>query len=312
MSKLSAPIDLATVRRLFARPDKLAAADFICREIAARMSERLDLIKLQPARIIDAGCGTGTDLFKLQERYTEARVLGVDAAPAMLAQAQTRLRHGQSALTRVMSKLRLAGLSANPPIALLCADFARLALAAKSTDLVWSNLALPWHAQPDLVFAEWRRVLRVDGLLMFSSFGPDTFGEVRQAFAGIDEYPHTLPFVDMHDLGDMLVHAGFSTPVMDMEKIYLTYQEPEQLLRDVAAFGGNPLLSKRKALLGKHAWHKLLDGLEQQRKADGRLHLSLEVIYGHAFRAAERKTASGESIIQFDALRKLAGDSTKP
>lgn len=309
MSKLSAPIDQATVRRLFSRPEKLATTDFIRREIATRMAERLDLIKLQADNIIDAGCGSGQDLFKLQERYSEASILGVDASPAMLSLAAEKLAQGQTALSKVMSKLRLTKFNSGQAINLLCADFTRLPVSAKSADFIWSNLALPWHAQPDLAFAEWRRVLRVDGLLMFSSFGPDTFSEVRHAFAALDDYPHTLPFVDMHDLGDMLVHAGFSTPVMDMEKIYLTYQEPEQLLREVAAFGGNPLLSKRKALLGKTAWRQLLDGLEQQRKPDGRLHLSLEVIYGHAFRAPERKNSAGESIIQFEALGKTKGKS---
>lgn len=307
MSKLSAPINQAAVRQSFAHPEKTEAARFIRREIASRMAERLDLIKLNPAMIVDAGCGTGADLLCLQERYAEARVLGIDASPAMLQQAEVLLRQSQSTLSRVIPKWLGQALQLAAQIELACADFARIPLQPQSVDFVWSNLALLWHAQPDLVFAEWRRILQVDGLLMFSSFGPDTFIEVRQAFAAVDDYPHTLPFVDMHDLGDMLVHAGFSTPVMDMEKIYLTYQEPEQLLREVAAFGGNPLLSKRQGLFGKQAWQQVLQALNAQRKADGRLHLTLEVIYGHAFRAPDRKTASGESIIQFDALRKPPG-----
>ncbi len=307
MSKLSAPIDQAAVKRSFTKPEKTEPTNFIRREIAARMAERLDLIKLQPKVIVDAGCGAGADLLRLQDRYADSRVIGIDASAGMLAQAAALLSQNQLALTRLMPKWLGKALQGGPDIELSCADFARTPLTSQSVDFVWSNLALLWHAQPDLVFAEWRRILQVDGLLMFSSFGPDTFIEVRQAFVAVDDYPHTLPFVDMHDLGDMLVHAGFSTPVMDMEKIYLTYQEPEQLLREVAAFGGNPLLSKRQGLLGKQAWQQVLQALNAQRKTDGRLHLTLEVIYGHAFRAPDRKTASGESIIQFDALRKPPG-----
>jgi len=160
------------------------------------------------------------------------------------------------------------------------------------------NLALHWHPQPDLVFAEWRRVLRTDGLLMFSCFGPDTLLQIRQAFAGIDDCAHTLPFVDMHDFGDMLVNAGFSTPVMDMEKITLTYATLEQLFADVRSLGGNPLLSRRRGLLGKQAYQTVCERLEAMRQADGRIALTFEVVYGHAFRPVTQKTAQGESIVR--------------
>jgi malonyl-CoA O-methyltransferase len=112
------------------------------------------------------------------------------------------------------------------------------------------------------VFAEWRRVLRVDGLLMFSTFGPDTFRELRAAFAALDATPHTLPFVDMHDFGDQLVEVGFTTPVMDMETITVTYDTPQALLADVRAFGGNPLATRRRGLVGRAAWQRMLAALE--------------------------------------------------
>jgi malonyl-CoA O-methyltransferase len=158
---------------------------------------------------------------------------------------------------------------------------------------------LHWHPQPDRVFAEWRRVLRVDGLLMFSNFGPDTFRELRNAFAALDETPHTLPFVDMHDFGDQLVEAGFTTPVMDMEQITVTYDTAEALLRDVRAFGGNPLATRRRGLVGRAAWQRMLAALESQRRPDGKLGLTFEVIYGHAFRPAPKVTAAGEAIVRF-------------
>ncbi|MCG2585365.1 methyltransferase domain-containing protein [Massilia sp. TS11] len=293
-SELSAPIDLARVRRLFARPERLALADFLRREIASRMHERLELVKVQPQRVLDAGCGTGADLAVFQQRYGAAQVVGVDAAPAMLAAAAAQ-RPAAGGLSGLLGKLmpRKTGTD------LVCADFAQLPFGVNSFDLVWSNLALHWHPQPDQVFAEWRRVLRVDGLLMFSTFGPDTFKQLRAAFATLDQHAHTLPFVDMHDFGDQLVAAGFTTPVMDMEVITLTYDTVDALLADVRAFGGNPLATRRRGLIGRAAWQRVRAALEAQRRPDGSLALSLEVIYGHAFRPAPRVTQDGEAIIRF-------------
>jgi malonyl-CoA O-methyltransferase len=288
---MSAPIDPARVRQLFADPARVAASDFLRREVAGRMFERLSLVKNSPQQVLDAGCGTGADLAELQKAYPAAQVLGVDAVPAMLATAGDAAQAPRSFLSRL--------LPAKTGIDLVCADFGELPLPPNSIDLVWSNLALHWHPQPDRVFAEWRRVLRVDGLLMFSNFGPDTFRELRNAFAAMDETPHTLPFVDMHDFGDQLVEAGFTTPVMDMEQITVTYDTPQALLLDVRAFGGNPLATRRRSLAGRAAWQRMLDALESQRRPDGKLGLTFELIYGHAFRPAPKVTAAGEAIVRF-------------
>ncbi|RJG04549.1 methyltransferase domain-containing protein [Noviherbaspirillum sedimenti] len=276
------------------------------REVAQRMHERLQLVRLAPQDVLDAGCGEGADLPLLQSSYPAARLLGLDAAPAMLALAQSRQLGAMSSVNRLLSKwLPQAVLPGRQGAPLLVAgDFAQLPLAANAVDLVWSSLALHWHPQPDQVFAEWRRVLRTDGLLMFSCFGPDTFKELRSAFAEMDAAPHSLPFVDMHDFGDMLVQAGFATPVMDMETITVTYDTAEKLLADVRAWGGNPLATRRRGLCGARGWRRMLAALEQFRRADGKLGLSFEIIYGHAFRPAQRTTASGEAIIRFDLGKK--------
>jgi malonyl-CoA O-methyltransferase len=288
---MSAPIDPARVQQLFADPARVAASGFLRREIAGRMFERLSLVKNSPQQVLDAGCGVGEDLAQLQKAYPAAQVLGVDAVPAMLAAAAGAGQAPRSFLSRL--------LPAKSGIDLVCADFGQLPLGPNSLDLVWSNLALHWHPQPDRVFAEWRRVLRVDGLLMFSNFGPDTFRELRSAFAAMDETPHSLPFVDMHDFGDQLVEAGFTTPVMDMEQITVTYDTPQALLADVRAFGGNPLATRRRGLVGRAAWQRMLDALEAGRRPDGKLGLTFEVIYGHAFRPAPKVTAAGEAIVRF-------------
>ena len=292
-SRLSAPIDLSRVRNLFARPEHVASSDFLRREIAARMHERLSLVKIIPKQVLDAGCGPGGDLGLLQKTYPAAQILGLDGAAAMVRAAKQPGASGS--LNQLLSRL----MPSRAGIDVLCGDYGNLPLGPNSVDLLWSNLALHWHPLPDRVFAEWRRVLRVEGLLMFSSFGPDTFTELRTAFAALDAYPHTLPFVDMHDFGDQLVEAGFSTPVMDMERITVTYDTPQALLRDARALGGNPLESRRRGLIGRAAWARMLDALEAQRLPDGKLGLTFEVIYGHAFRPAPRTTATGESIVRF-------------
>lgn len=291
---MSAPIDLARVRTLFAAPGRVAPSDFLRREIAARMHERLELVKVAPRQVLDAGCGAGADLALLQKDYPAAQIIGLDASRAMLGAAAASAP-APGALNQMLSRL----LPAKSGVDLLCGDFGNLPFGPNSIDLVWSNLALHWHPQPDRVFTEWRRVLRVDGLLMFSNFGPDTMRELRTAFAALDESPHVLPFVDMHDFGDQLVEAGFSTPVMDMEVITVTYDSAQALLADARALGGNPLATRRRGLIGRAAWQRLIAALEAQRRPDGKLCLSFEVIYGHAFRPAPRTTRAGEAIIRF-------------
>jgi malonyl-CoA O-methyltransferase len=308
-AKLSAPIDLRRVRELFASPQRVVESDFLRREIASRMHERLELVKIAPQRVLDAGCGEGADLALLQEQYADAQVVGLDASASMLGAARARHAAAQSSVNRLLNKwlpARMAGGFAASP-ALLSGDFAQLPFSVNTVDLIWSNLALHWHPQPDHVFSEWRRVLKVDGLLMFSCFGPDTFRELRTAFAqagGPKGGASALPFVDMHDFGDMLVNSGFSTPVMDMETITVTYESVDKLMADVRAHGGNPLATRRRGLLGRNAWRRVTEALEQTRRADGRLPLTFEVIYGHAFRPEPRTTAAGEAIVRLDLRKK--------
>jgi malonyl-CoA O-methyltransferase len=289
-------IDLSRVRQLFSQPKKLQAADFIYREIANRMLERLQLIKLDPKHALDAGCGTGADLSALQASYPNVHLVGIDASEAMLRQA-LQSSPCKSLLGKLFSKKTISNSS------WINGDFCRVPLADQSVDLVWSNLALHWHPEPDQVLKEWRRVLNVDGLLMFSCFGPDSLKELRQAFSE-DQGSHTLSFIDMHDFGDMLVHAGFATPVMDMEIITLTYSTVAQLLAEVRSLGGNPSQTRSKGLMGKTAWQTMCNKLEQLRTADGRIPLTLEIIYGHAFKPVARQNKPGVSVIQFDRLKK--------
>ena len=147
-------------------------------------------------------------------------------------------------------------------------------------------------------FAEWRRVLNVGGLASFTTFGPDTLREIRKAFARADGFTHTNRFIDMHDLGDMLVHAGFADPVMDMEHITVTYAQPEALLRELKNLGAsNATRGRSHGLMGRTRWHKMLRALEAMRQ-DGRIPATFEVVYGHAWKGEPKRTAEGHPIVK--------------
>ena len=293
MNSSTLDIDPQQVRRLFARSMR-GRADFILREIAGRMGERLDYIKLDATRVLDAGCGDGADLDRLGQRFERAHLIGLDLiAP----------EHGVSSWGSTWAWLRQM-LGRRSTRDRIVGDFAALPLADASVDLIWSNLALHWHRAPHTLFPEWRRCLKVNGLVMFSVFGPDTLREVRAAFASADpgapSCAHVAAFTDLHDYGDMLVAAGFATPVMDAERLTLTYSSADALWADVRALGGNPGLHRRVGLMGKAARQRLDAALDATRDSEGRYRLSFEVVYGHAWNPAPKTLADGRAIIRFD------------
>jgi malonyl-CoA O-methyltransferase len=289
-------VDPRVVRRAFAR----AAASYdagavLQREVGARMAQRLDYVRLAPERVLDAGCGTGEAIGELAARYPRAAIVALDAAPPMAAAARERVRSGRSLLQRLLHPVR--GQAGRAP-AFICGDVTALPLAGVSFDLVWSNLTLQWINDLPRAFGEVRRVLRVGGLLTFTTFGPDTLKELRSAFARVDGYTHTNRFVDMHDVGDTLVHAGFADPVMDMEQITVTYGAPDALLRELKMLGAtNATRGRPRGLTGLGRWRRLLEALERLR-VDGRIPATFEVIYGHAWKGQPRRTPEGHDIVQ--------------
>lgn len=282
--------DKNRVRRSFDRAaHSYDDAAVLQREINHRMLERLDYIKLQPNRVLDAGAGTGYGTQALRQRYPTAQLLALDIALGMLQTVVER----RSLVERGLNWLRRRQDWA------VCADLEALPLASGSVDLIWSNLALQWLNQPDRAFAEMHRALRVDGVLMFSTFGPDTLKELRAAFAGVDGYNHVNRFIDMHDLGDALVEAGFAEPVMDMEVITLTYTDIKAVMRDLKAIGAhNATQGRARGLMGKTAWSRVCAAYEQFRR-DDRLPATYEVVYGHAWKVAPKHVADGRQIIEF-------------
>ena len=254
------------------------------------MLERLQYIKLAPARILDAGSGEGHGAGHLARAYPEAQVLGLDFAYPML-QAARRRDHW---LQRVFKRAR---------IDLLCADFAAVPLPAASVDLVWSNLALHCAGDPQPALKELRRVLKLGGLLMFSCYGPDTLKELNRAFAAGDAAAHVHGFIDMHDLGDMLSACGYAAPVMDMELITLTYADVDALLADLRASGQvNVLAARRRGLTGRGAFSAMRSAYEHLRR-DGRLPASFEIVYGHAWKPQPRLAEDGRAIVRLEPPR---------
>ncbi|MDX8378512.1 MAG: malonyl-ACP O-methyltransferase BioC [Gallionella sp.] len=276
-------IDKKMMRRAFSRAaGTYDEAAVLQREICARMLERLEYIKLQPTRMLDAGSGTGWGGRQLVEKYPAAQMISLDIAMGMLQMAQSQSPWWRKLFSRSLS---------------VCADMEVLPLAANSVELVWSNLAVQWCNDLPATFVELHRVLKTEGLIMFSTFGPDTLKELRQAFNGVDGHNHLNRFADMHDIGDMLVQAGFAEPVMDMEYMTLTYNDLRDVLQDLKAIGAhNTTVGRSQGLMGKNAWAHLLRNYEPLRR-EGKLPATYEIVYGHAWKPRPRVTRDGAKII---------------
>jgi len=249
-------IDARAARRRSERAaSSYAGASRIEAEVGARMLERLDYVKIAPRRILDAGSGPAREAKALLRRYPKAQLLALDFALPMLRR-------------RFLEKRIL-----------VCGDMVRLPLADGSIDLVWSNMALHWAADPAAALREFERVLAPQGLLMLSTLGPDTLKELRAAAGAARVHA----FIDMHDVGDMLVAAGFAAPVMDMEMIELEYTKNKDLLRDLRASGQTSARADRPRGLAPRGFAERLHARLEPRA-------TFEVVYGHAWKREQVKT----------------------
>jgi malonyl-CoA O-methyltransferase len=279
-------LDKRQMRRAF---DKAApgydAAAVLQREVCARMLERLSLVRISPLNILDAGSGTGNALSGLTRRYPRSRVIELDISPAMLRVARSREPWWR--------RLLPGGARSR-----ICGDIERLPLGPCTIDLLWSNLSLQWSTDLAASLAECCRVLRPEGLLMFSTFGPDTLRELRYSFERIDRGVHVNRFVDMHDVGDLLVRGGFCDPVMDAETFTLTYRDVRDLMRELKALGAHNVNAGRgRGLSGRRAFARLLEEYERFCLPAGRLPATFEVVYGHAWKPKPRTGPGGRVVI---------------
>lgn len=289
-------LDRNAIRRQFSRRvERLARADFLVREVERRMLEKLEIIRLAPELVLDVGTGLGHGAARLQQRFAPARVLGLDLAAPLAARA-ARL-HGAPARNGLAQRLRgwfggAATGESNTP-AFLAAHAARLPLRTSSAGLIWSNLAWNWFDDPQAVLDEWYRVIRPDGLLMFSAFGVDTLRELRAAGARLADFP------DMHDIGDALSQSGFADPVMDTERLQVTWDDPAVLLDEIRALGGNALKSRATGLRGRGDRARWLESIAALAGPDGRIAITFELIFGHAWCPPRKRLPDGYAPIVF-------------
>ena len=272
-------IDKARVRASFNRAaNTYDAAAVLQKLVREEMLSRLDLVKIKPEAIMDAGCGTGHGSFALQKRFKNAHVISLDIALGMLQQTKLQRPWLQSWLQKILHQQHL-----------LCADIECLPIASNSMGMVWSNLALQWCNDLDAAFSEMARVLQPEGLIMFSTFGPDTLKELRAASKETNgSHTHVSRFIDMHDIGDALIRAGFSAPALDVEHYTLTYDDVKSVMTDLKNIGAhNATFGRARGLQGKGFLQNLTQNYEQFR-SEGKLPATFEVIYGHAWKAATK------------------------
>ena len=230
---------------------------FLQKEIANRLDAKLDVISGCSNVIVDLGAGTGLLSKQLSKRFQDSQLICLDFA-------QASLKH-------------------NPSNYKLCADAYQLPLADNSVDMIISSLMMQWCPDLNQLFSEIHRVLKNDGLILFSTFGPDTLKELKKSWSVVDSEAHVNTFTDMHDIGDQMLGAGFQSPVMEMETLTLTYQTVTDLLRDLKAIGAQTVSTRSKSLMGKDKFQLMIKMYESYRQ-DGKLPATYEVVYGHAWK----------------------------
>lgn len=262
-------------------------AAVVQKEIGERLFERLDYLNIQPCYVLDLGCGTGFFSKQLKQRYPHAQIVGLDLAGMMLKRA-----HRAQSLFKTWS--------------LVQADMMKMPFPSGLFDLVFANQAIHWAYPLSDVMREMSRVMKIDGCLMLSTLGPDTFRELREAWATVNHYAHTNTFMDMHDLGDVLLAEQFVDPVVDMEMVTVHYETLYQLLRALKAQGVRNIHGARNpGLTGRAAFQAFEEAMGQLRTVSGRFPLTYEVIYGHAWKGSIRRMAEGtEAFIPVSQLRR--------
>ena len=268
-------LDKARVRAAFSRAASTYDASAILqKQVRDEMLSRLDLVKIAPQTILDAGCGTGHGSYGLQKRFKTAQIVSLDVAEGMLQQTRAQ----RPMLQKILNTQHL-----------LCADIEQLPIADASMGLVWSNLALQWCNDLDAAFQEVARVLQPESLFVFSTFGPDTLKELRAASS--NGHTHVSRFIDMHDIGDALSRAGFNAPVLDVEHFTLTYDNIKGVMQDLKNIGAqNATQGRARGLQGKAFLQNLSNQYEQFRM-NGKLPATYEVVYGHAWKPVSMRSA---------------------
>lgn len=265
-----ASIDAPRLRRAFARAaDSYEAVATLQREVESRLLEQLDALgERKPERILDLGAGPGRAAQAMHERWPKAQVLALDFALPMLRRIAARKPWWKPGPQRLHA---------------VCADASALPIADATADAVFSSLCLQWVVDLPRTLLGFRRVMRPDGLLLFSTFGPDTLRELREAFAAAGAGNPVTPFAAIQQVGDAMQAAGFRDPVLHRDRFTLTYPDVRTLMRELRALGAhNARADRRRSLMGKARMQRVFDAYEALRR-DGVLPSTWEVIYAQAF-----------------------------
>lgn len=267
MNLLNPPrLDKKAIKKSFNRSaTSYNQAAVLQHEVLSRLTERLDYINLEPSTILDIGCGTGKGIKKLSKHYSKAKVIGFDLAFNMLKHSKKEFG--------LFNKARLIN-----------ADMEKLPIRDDSIDLIFSNLAIQWVNDIELTLKEFKRIGRSNGLLMFTTFGPNTLWELNESWHQLDKTPHVHRFIDMHDIGDILVGSGFAEPVMDSETITMQYPTFKDVLTDLKNIGANNADNQRSRGLMTPSKFKALEAeYKNIGFTDNQYQASFEIIYGHAW-----------------------------
>lgn len=268
MDLLNPPrLDKKSIRKSFNRAAKsYDNAAILQEEVLSRLQQRLDYIRHRPETVIDVGCGTGKGIAGLARRYPRARLYGLDIAEEMLVRARPRFG--------LLRRRRL-----------VAADLEQMPFAAQSFELVFSSLALQWCNDLNAALAEFARIAKPGALLMFASFGPATLAELAASWQDLEPQPHVHRFIDMHDVGDAMLAAGFAQPVVDAEVIRMEYGEIRGLLADLKNIGAsNADVGRPRGLTTPAKLARLEDSYRRHGFENGKFFASYEVVYGHAWR----------------------------
>jgi malonyl-CoA O-methyltransferase len=288
-------VDAPALARVQRRQASAPTAPWLHAEVARRMAERLPVIRQQPETVIDWWARAGAGEAALAEVYPKARRLRVEASPVLPVAGRSSAPWWSPQHWR----------RETPAI-----DEA--AVPAHAGQLLWANMML--HAVPDpaALMVAWRQALAVDGFLMFSTLGPDTLGGLRALYRDVGWGVAHAPFTDMHDLGDMLVAAGFADPVMDQERLTLTWATPEALLLELRTLGANAAPTRFAGLRTPRWRARLVDALRERAGPDGRIALEFELVYGHAFNPPPRAKLAAETRVPLDDLRSMVRSGRRP
>jgi malonyl-CoA O-methyltransferase len=285
-------LDTAALRRSFDRASRtFDAAAALHAEVRRRALERLKLLRAKPEIAVDLGSGTGAASGWFREHSPNTRLIEIDSSLGMLRESRRKLGAWRRMLGSGPS--RIGG------------DATRLPLRDGSVDWVFANLMLPW-CPLDAALAQIKRALKPGGVFAFTSFGPDTLIELRQAWHGIDRFQHVHAFVDMHDLGDALVRAGFAEPVLDVERFTLTYRKFDALLRELKHSGSRNAWPDRSRGLTTRAVIDRVAAAYELHRREGLLPATFEVVYGQAWQSTRgaKSERPGETRIPVDSLRR--------